>query len=196
MKHLSGIATFALILAAVAQAETIQLTGVSGESSGGEAIGPYAVTVDGMTTAVVCDDFFIGIGMGQTWTADRLTWADLPGQERPLYGTAYWLVDSILNGAGPHADAQYALWHLFSPQAPLPGNALDALAWAQAQYENFSALSYDTLVIYRPDPRASSQEMLTEAPEAGTLAYGLIGLALLVAARMILRSDVLFQPGK
>jgi hypothetical protein len=177
-----------LTLFAVAQAETIQLTGIGGEYSNGEAIGPYAVTVNGTTQAVVCDDLYIGIGMGHTWDANRLTWRDLPPQEQPLYGTAYWLVNSILTGVGPHADAQWALWHLFSPQAPLPGSASDALSWAQAQYSSNPGLTYDTLVIYRPDPRSSSQEMLAETPEPGTLVYGLIGLALLLAARMMFHS--------
>ena len=169
-----------------AQAELLQLTGVSGETGSGENIGPYFVTVDGVSQMVVCDDLFIQINMGQTWNANRLTWADLPNQDRPMYGTAYWLVDNILDKPGPHADSQWALWHLFSPQSDLPGGSSTELAWAGSQYTSQPDYTgYAELVIYRPVPRESSQEMLglTETPEPTTFAYMGIGLALLIVSR-------------
>ena len=113
-----------------ALADTLTLTGVSGEIFGGEFIGPYGVTVNGTLQQMVCDDLYIHVGLGDSWNATPLAWADLTELERQsAYGPAYWLTTSVLSGTGLHAAN--------------PGYA-----------------GYASLVVYRPNPRTSSQEFL------------------------------------
>lgn len=89
-------------MAVQASASTLMLNGVSGETSNGYYVSPYSIMVDGSVLQMACDDFFIHINLGQSWQADRLTWADLTTAEKELYGPAYWLVRVILQGNGPH----------------------------------------------------------------------------------------------
>lgn len=196
---LTTIAALAAVLmfglATMVVAETLKLTGVSGESSGGESIGPYFVTVDGVTTMVVCDDLFIQVNMGQTWEARKLGWEDLPASDRPLYGTAYWLVSNILNTPGPHALDQSALWFIFAPtRAPILPRMILPLQWAITRYVTQPDYAgYQNLEIWRPTPGESSQEMLglsgggVETPEPASVAYVIVGLGAVAAARVRVR---------
>lgn len=173
-----------LILSCTLGATPLQLTGTSGEVNGGEHIGPYFVSVaGGVPQAMVCDDLFISIGIGQVWDATKLGWDDLTSLEQAKYGVAYWLTNSILDNPAPYADAQWALWRLFSPSAPLPGASATMLAWANSQYvANPGWFDYNYLVVWRPDPRSSSQEFLTitDTPELNTLTYLGSGLMLVL----------------
>jgi hypothetical protein len=176
-----------LLFGAAALADTLTLTGTSGEVFNGEAVGPYGVTVNGTLQQMVCDDLYIRIGLGYSWDATRLGWENLTEQERrDLYGPAYWLTTSVLTDTGLHADEQWALWHLFSPQSELPGDSAASLTWALGQYAaNPDYAGYASLLVYRPNPRTSSQEFLatqesfanaaTDTPESGTLLLVLLG---------------------
>lgn len=177
MPFLRALTLFLIALAgANASIVGITLTGTSGEVSHGHAIGPYFATIDAIPTVVVCDDYLHSITLGQSWQANAVHFADLPASEQPSYQAAFWLVTLILDNPPPHADAQWALWHLFAPQAPLYGGAGAALAWAWSQ----PGLPGGTFTIYQPLNQGwcGPQEFIgRDAPEPATL-FG-VGVGLL-----------------
>lgn len=184
MRNTMIVLVLTFILSCTLGATQLQLTGVNGEAAGGEYIGPYYVSVGGgAPQAMICSNFYVVIGIGQTWNANQLGWSDLTEAERPFYGAAYWLAESILDTPAPHAAAQWALWNLFAPTSPMPGTAPTMLAWANSQYAaNPDWASYAGLVIWRPNPLQSSQEFITitDTPEMATFTYLGSGLLLLL----------------
>jgi hypothetical protein len=193
MKLTKVVLPILLLLPLLLSAEILQFTGSSGESAGGHSIGPYFLLVDGSSTQLVCDDYTHGITIGQTWNAEKILWGDLPTADLPVYGAAFWLVGDILNpSTSPHADSQYALWRLLASAAPLPAGSAGALSWAMGQYAaNPGYEGYQSLVIYRPDPRESGQEMLglQQVPEPSTLVLAGLGLLLLLTPRLRRRDN-------
>jgi hypothetical protein len=88
-------------------------------------------------------------------------------------------------GSAAIADYQYALWNLFSPSAPLPGNSASILATVQGENLGDAAFSqiYSGLRVWTPRAgAASNQEFLQVAavPEPGTITMLASGAALIL----------------
>ncbi len=115
------IALFAL-LASQASASplystTATLTGVSGETAGGYAVGPYYLTVGGEQFEAWCDDFADHVSIGQSWDVDVYAGTDTAGayftsdQYRDLF-------ELVADGMAPGSDRitiQQAIWRLTYP---------------------------------------------------------------------------------
>lgn len=182
----------------------LQLNGVGGTSAGGVYTGVYSLTENGAPMLAFCDDFDTHTYIGETWSANRYTLADLselkfnnvdaPGA---LSSNILLDYDAIIYLGGllyntPESNAQqindlsFAIWGIFSADARANG-AYDAAAYNFDQTAlalNYAPGQYSNWVIWTPDPASASQEFLSPStPEPSALALmgvGLFGLAFFV----------------
>ncbi|MHB8710600.1 MAG: VPLPA-CTERM sorting domain-containing protein [Minisyncoccota bacterium] len=141
----------------------------------------------------MCDDFDTHVSVGDTWSANVYTYADVQsgaGKFASLAGalTRYsetgWLYSQVTSDANHNADIQQAVWKVMgsSPTMSANGNSWYALA------TDGSHGAYDwsgTMRVVTPNPLTASQEYLIPAavpvPSAawlfGSGLLGLIGVA-------------------
>ena len=172
---LQTIALLLLLLAsaAVASADTVQLTLVNGGNDvlGGVYVGPYNFTgtSNGQTVPLqlVCDDYSHDVFPGETWTSTTSSYTALnisslqfSGSTLQSYLQAAWLTQQIfanLGNAQLVGWMQYALWDLFTAGASSGLSQSDQnqvntwLANAAANY-NCAACDYSNVLIYTPVP--------------------------------------------
>ena len=190
---LSLLAAVAIILAApMAKADGVQvtLTGVSGGSANGVDTSPYYGTVDGVKgLAIVCDDYWHEVYIGETWTATENTFSTLSNARFQgadaaatllMYEEAAFLVQQLAGNPGSTADISFAIWSIFSQGVPSTGNS----AWwvTYAQNQNYYAGEFSNFIILTPTDSSaqSAQEYLVNTPEPASimlLGSGLIALA-------------------
>lgn len=155
---------------------------------------PYAITVNGNAMNAMCDDWVHGGEPGDQWQANftnlgtanlsLLRFNQMPAA-LTLYDEAGWLLlQTEVTPPAQWRDINYAIWHIFNPNTPLPGTA--PLYWlAQAQQEaaiGFPGVDFHQVAIYTPlaqyDPNPEGpQELLTIVPEPST--WILVGSGLL-----------------
>lgn len=127
--------------------------------------GAYTATINGVSTPVVCDDFFDDSYVPETWTAtvntfstlSQAKWSTLPGYTQ-LYEEAAYLVEQMYanssNGATV-SDISFAIWDLFDSGATagLSSTDLNAVnAWlkAAANPANLATVNFADFTIYTP----------------------------------------------
>jgi hypothetical protein len=190
---LSLLAVAAVILAApAAKADGVQvtLTGVSGGSANGVDTSPYYGTVGtAMGVAIVCDDYWHEVYIGETWTATENTFSTL-GNVRfqgadaaatlQMYEEVAFLVEQLGGNPGSTADISFAIWSIFSPGVPSTGNS----AWwvNYAQNQKYADGEFANFIILTPTDSSagSAQEYLVNTPEPASillLGSGLFALA-------------------
>jgi hypothetical protein len=176
-----------LWLTTIAGAATIQFSTLPDNTTYGTYNGFAIATVDGVTQLLVCDDYGHTTYMpspAMAFLLSTLTGADpleyarfLNPNEEDLavfrYRQAAWLVDGMSRtGRGSElnltADYQHAIWHLFTPTAPLPSQTAQTLlddAAAAVQNGFTDPAVEERLRIYTPQyPYVSNQEFLGLAP--------------------------------
>jgi hypothetical protein len=121
-----GIAALCLVPWAVAQTP-VTLTGVQGSSYDGIYLSPYYASVDGVATAVVCDDFGDESTVGKSWNATitpfsgisgtNTSWG-LAGGTLTQYDAVAYLTLEILQqtpGSSNQIVDTFADWAVFDP---------------------------------------------------------------------------------
>jgi len=196
------VAAFTLVLAnnAVANSVTMTYKGHQGATAidGSPYIGyPYYFSINGSThyTPLLCDSFDNNVNLGQTFQANVSPF--LQGIASSMFGSSMILdykaagliFKSMLAGNLDRAQAQWAVWGLFSTNAQnnaffttINGATIDATYLALAQTAPTSA--YNGLVLYTPvgaKPGQGPQEFIgfSAVPEPTTLTMlgtGLIAL--------------------
>jgi len=196
------VALFALVLANSAFANSVTMTykGHQGAKAidGSPLIGyPYYFSINGSThyTPLMCDSFDNNVSLGQTFQANVSPF--LQGIATSMFGSSMILdykaagliFKSMLAGTLDRAQAQWAIWGLFSSNAQsdpffttINGAAIDATYLALAQNAPDSA--YKGLLLYTPvgaKPGQGPQEFIgfSAVPEPTTLTMlgtGLIAL--------------------
>lgn len=195
-------------------AVTMELTGAGPNSLVGVYIGPYTVTIEGVPTQAICDDYETETYFNTPWTANVSTLADgltgkkFAGQADALtkYKEVAWLSLQLFNpvstcapgfacGAGTNntADIQFAIWQVFDSPIPI-GTLTDpdksnAYAWLKAAEDqkltNFSSLGdLSQYAFYTPNPLNISQEFIVKTPEGSALA--LLGIDLSAVGGLLL----------
>lgn len=191
MKKLFSALLFLLCIlggvVANASTVTVQFTGIgSSIPYHGVYAGYYDATVDGINTAVMCDDFTTEINTGNSWSANVFTYADVQGGAATKfsgmvkYSQVGWLYDQTAS-ATPTVRAQIAgaIWNIMTPGSVV----MDPLA--QSYYSQATSGTYDafdwsnTMVVLTPTPFSAGQEFLKPVPVPVSfwlLGSGLIGL--------------------
>lgn len=133
-------------------------------------VGPYEGTINGVSTPIICDDFFDETYFNEAWTASVSTVSSLSSIAKfgaanvTLYDQAAWLATQLVNPAttcpnGPAncaGDIQYAIWQVFDnsgsdqPFSLLSGNdKLNAQYWLnQAQTQTFTTNEFSNVTVY------------------------------------------------
>jgi hypothetical protein len=190
---LSLLAVVTIILAApAARADGVQvtLTGVSGGSANGVDTSPYYGTVGAVEgLAIICDDYWHEVYIGETWTATVNTFSTLSNVRfqgasaaatLQMYDEAAFLVEQLAGNPGSTADISFAIWSIFSPGVPSTGNS----AWwvTYAQNQTYTDGEFSNFIILTPTDSSaqSAQEYLVNVPEPASillLGSGLFALA-------------------
>lgn len=157
-----------------ADTTSMQMTGAGSYVMGGVYVGPYTANVGGISTTVICDDFFDDSFIPEYWTADVYTPPNYSSTQdqansgltglalTQAYNEVGYLAVQLLNAADaptPNAttigDIDFALWGVFDPNALNYISASDQsaaegyLAQAASNENNSSYISQFT--IYSPD---------------------------------------------
>jgi hypothetical protein len=171
-------------------------------------VGPYAISVDGAPTTLVCDDYVTETGYNswlvKTSTLSNLSQTEFVGQANSTqkYYAAAWLVQQMyaLNHSDPGyadeiIDLHYATWSIFFGSALLSNDPDgDSTNWYnQALANNYSngTFNLSNMVIYTPVVPGAAQEFIGETPEPASLV--LFGIALLAAVRVMRRRHLVIS---
>jgi len=157
----------------------LKITGVGGANDGRVYVYPYnfEVTINGVTvnTALVCDDYFDDISIGESWTAtvykigDVLAGAGQMGtgmtvaNRMAAYLDAAYLYQKLVSNPGDAIALNHAIWSLFadtsayfSVAGTLPGTAggylADAAAYRMSHSLDQLKTQYANVVFYTPNP--------------------------------------------
>lgn len=114
-----------LAIAPSAMADAMTLTGAGPNNVDYNVyIGPYTATINGTSTALICDDFADDSYVNESWNAGVTSLATVTGSsnvkwasEAGDYSEAAWLTLQLI-GAPNKSEAaaiQYAIWDLFDP---------------------------------------------------------------------------------
>jgi len=143
---LALILSFVCVVPRVSFADTLQLTGVSGQQVDGESIYPYYLTVtspSGSNTLVSmsCLSFNRGISVGQTWNVSVYSVASIaPGATIDNESGIDILADAYLynqyaaaaGNAQLISDIQFAIWSIMDPSGVVGYSGFDKNAQSLA----------------------------------------------------------------
>ncbi len=192
------VGLLALAPAALADTVTIKLTGPINTSTNpvvnGVFVGPYAATVNGVSMQLICDDYDHHVSVGDVWTANVSTFADLShtrfwnsgntAQSLKNYQMAAWLsMQLLMSPKSVWGDIHYAMWRIFSVNAPNVGNSTYWLNLAASQ--DFSTVDFSNVKIYTPINPTAPQEYIVVTPEPASLA--LLGTGFVMAGSFLRR---------
>lgn len=154
----------------------------------GVYVGPYYATIDGVETAVICDDFGDESYIPESWTADIFTppdytttrdaekWAALTPLQQGGFSVAQdynmvgWLATQMLdNMSNPTTEGElhFALWAVFDPTAiPFLDSASQGWLSQAANYKDDTSF-ISSFTIYSPDTNypISSPGSATNPPQ-------------------------------
>lgn len=179
------------LLLAVAPASaspvSIHFVGVGGASQNGVYTYPYDLAINnGLSTPMMCDDFFDRISVGDSWQANltQLSSGDMSlthfGNLTKYEEAAYLLLQTKDTDPSQWGNINWAIWKIFDPNAD-PGSGYEQGVdyWLnKAETADLSKMNFSNVWIVTPTGD-HGQEFLYATPEPGTLLLllgtGLIG---------------------
>ena len=185
MKTKTVIASAALLLAATANASTVDfLNAGTGVNDGVDYVGPYVLSVDGITTAGTCITFDQRVGPPYEWLAAIETVADFSEPVRTELLEAEWL-NTQFAGSPDTVGIHHGIWDIFG------ASYADGEPWAALASANYGTVDQNSFDVLAPTQAnftqtflipAKKPEEFTFTPEPGT--SFLLGAGLVVLARM------------
>ncbi len=190
MKWLSGVAltlsVFSAQAAPVLVTATLEST-ANAEPRSGVSAGFYELSIDGVSTLAMCDDFYTHISVGHSWSGYVMSYDDIQAGEGKFnpgnvdkYSQAGYLI-SLSNSMShsEQADMNLAIWNIFAP------GSVTMTGVAQSLYDDATSGAFDSfdwsgvMQVLTPDPYNVSQEFLMpfQVPVPGTLVLLGLGLA-------------------
>ena len=153
-------------------ATTITLTGAPTGT-----VGPYNLSIDGISAQGVCVTADIEISVGQSWQATEYTVTDFSAPVQTQYLEAEWLIKQFPLNLGDYNGIHDTIWDIFEPGTYSGGTIASWMNLASVNYGSVDPYSFE---VYVPIPVNSSQTFIVqaEAPEPGTLL--MVGSALLL----------------
>jgi hypothetical protein len=155
---------------ALGQQVNINLTSAGNDVMNGVYVGPYNATVNGTSTQIICDDFVDDSYVGESWTANVTTLANLNGTKwgsmagaTTLYDEAAWLATQMLSPTYSGNATQvgylaYALWAVFQPSAVQSWLGANSATWlavqnwlSSAAAQQFTPGEYANFFLYTPN---------------------------------------------
>jgi hypothetical protein len=177
---------------------TLTGAGIPPLSDGTDYVGPYTLSISGVSVPALCVDYPDESYIGDTWTVfvssinGNLSQTYHPG-DAVQYQEAAYLFDLIIQPGSDRIDLQHAVWALLDPTyAATLGPKNGAQTYITQAEQNYSSGNYSNLELLSEDGTSPhggrEQEFLVESPvatpEPGTfLAMGL-GLAIAGAVRI------------
>ena len=174
-------------------AVTVTLVDTAGSvTRSGVREGLYTLSIAGQEVLGMCDDFSTHVHLGQTWTADVYTYADVQSGAGKFAGLANaltrysqvgWLYGQVSGNASHNADIQEAVWKVMGASPPMStnGNSWYSLA-TSGTHDAFNWSG--TMKVVTSNPLSAAQEFLIPAvpvPHAvwlfGSGLVGLVGVA-------------------
>jgi hypothetical protein len=163
----------------------LNLTTLPANTYSGYYVGPSKGTFNGGPSIdLTCVDFFLTTGVPSSFLVEEQFMSELSGADRDNTIRAAWLLQQVATSPGEIGPIQFAIWNLFAPAAPDPGNSASWLAAAMA----IKPSNYDASGLYLLVPTNSANqrffggELGNPVPEPGTLSamgVGFIALAFL-----------------
>jgi len=182
-----AVAILSFAPSALADGASMDLTGAGSNVLGGVYVGAYTVTINGVSTQVVCDDYADESYIGETWTATENALGTLTGTKwgsqtnaTQGYDEMAWLFNQMFSTTNTQtiADIQYAIWAVFDPGAlsAISGTDLANAEWwlTQAGLQSFYAGEFSNIVIYTPNtsyPISCSGQSCANTPPQEFMAY-------------------------
>jgi len=184
---------FLLVLAGPAFADSVgvQFVGVGSQNQNGVFTYPYYISLDrGAEMAMVCDDFYDRIDVGDHWQAvvTDLTSGDVSKtmfRDLTKYREAAYLFLQIKSyNSDQWGNINWAIWTLFDPGIDPGYQYKDGVEfWLnQAETADLSKVDFSGIHILTPT-RPGPQEFIYITPEPGTLLLFGSGLLGVCAAR-------------
>lgn len=166
--------------------------GVSGNNQNGEYTYPYYISMNGGPgRLMVCDDFYHGSAVGDTWLANvtPLASGDVSltrWNDDAKYIQAAFLLEKMRpSNTAEWGNINWAIWEIFNPgvQSPTPPGTLGQQYWFDlAQNADLGNVRLDGVFILTPvnaHTTAGDQEFMYVTPEPGALLLvgsGILGI--------------------
>jgi hypothetical protein len=207
-KKLWGVAAVALLClapSALADSNTLTMTGAGNNVMQGVYVGPYYATVNGVVnTPVICDDFADDSVIGHSWGFTPNNFSTLGsalwGNQTQNYESAAWLtlqmlsLNSIPGNSTQVGYLSYAIWSLFDKAALGKLNSTQLAGvnyWLGKIPSNLTTAEFANFVILTPKGctpgTCPGQEFFMLVPEGGSTAIYLLVAGLACLGAMMFR---------
>jgi hypothetical protein len=171
---LIGLLLASAIAVWAGSSSSMKLTGYSSTQLDGSYVGSYTATVNGVSTAVVSDDYADQTYLNETWSANANSYSSLSltkfaseysGTYVTMYEQAAWLTEQMLAPANSSqvGEIQYAIWSIFDPSAMTNlwtynlGDGIEAESWLlDAQLQQYTTTEFSGFTIYTPGNPSNS----------------------------------------
>jgi hypothetical protein len=204
----AAVALLCLAPCALADSNTLTMTGAGNNVMQGVYVGPYYATVNGVAnTPVICDDFADDSVIGNSWSFTANNFSTLGsalwGNQTQNYESAAWLtlqmlsLNSIPGNSTQVGYISYAIWQLFDKAALGKLNSTQLAGvnyWLGKIPSNLTTSQFANFVILTPKGctpgTCPGQEFFMLVPEGGSTAIYLLVTGLACFGAMM------FRPGR
>ncbi len=179
-----------MLLSVAASADTVKLTGVSGNQQNGVYTVPYFLSVNGSASfTAMCDDYTHEVVVGETWQGTVFSYADLTANwqltragasvanggvglgslaaVQTAYKELFWLFSQFQANPGAADAINFAAWKIFDSSLAIDANATNWFNLAKMA-SNYNSVNTANYVIITPNDLkdgAGTNPLQTSSPQ-------------------------------